>query len=166
MPYPGDRRRPIRLLGALVVALALAAGCGDGGDAASGSGGDDAAAAEPAARASSDGGGGAAVPVSRPTGDVDPQLAQEGEELFRGRGCVSCHTVGEGRRVGPDLRGVTEKREFGWLYHMVTNPDSMVRNDSIARQLLSEYFTPMSDQNVKPGQFRAIYEYLRSESQG
>ena len=103
------------------------------------------------------------LPVQEPTGPVDRQLAQRGEELFRSRGCVACHTMGEGRRVGPDLVDVTERREFAWTYHMVVNPDSMLRNDSIARQLLSEYFTPMSDQNVTPEQFRAIYEYLRAE---
>lgn len=103
------------------------------------------------------------LPVQEPTGPVDRQLAERGEELFRSRGCVACHTMGEGRRVGPDLEGVVERREFEWTYHMVVNPDSMLRNDSIARQLLSEYFTPMSDQNVTPEQFRAIYEYLRAE---
>lgn len=160
----GDARRHgsiLRWIGAAVMAAALAAGCGGGGGS---SDGDDGAAppggAQPSAEA-----GGAAVPVSEPTGPIDPDLAKRGEELFRSRGCVSCHTVGQGRRVGPDLEGVTERREFAWIYHMVTNPDSMVRSDSIAKQLLSEYFTPMSDQNVQPDQFRALYEHLRSESQ-
>lgn len=137
---------------AVALALLLLAGCGGGGEA--GGGGD--AAAAPADVPG--------IPVDRPTGAVDEQLAEEGEELFRTRGCVSCHTVGEGRRVGPDLLGVTERRTFEWTYHMVMNPDSMVNDDSIARRLLGEYFTPMSDQNVQPEQFRAIYEYLRSES--
>lgn len=136
-----------------VAAIALlAVGCGGGGEAdAAGDGAPDA------------GGTASAVPVEEPSGPIDEALAERGEELFRSRGCVACHTVGEGKRVGPDLEGVTERRPFAWTYHMVTNPDSMLRNDSIARQLLSEYFTPMSDQNVTPEQFRAIYEYLREE---
>lgn len=64
--------------------------------------------------------------------------------------------------MGPDLEGVTERRSFAWTYHMIVDPDSMIRNDSIARELLEKYFTPMSDQNVTPDQFRAIYEYLRA----
>lgn len=104
------------------------------------------------------------LPVSAPEGPVDAALASRGEEVFRSRGCVACHQVGGGRLVGPDLQGVTERRSFEWTYHMVMNPDSMLRNDSIAEAMLQEYFTPMSDQNVDPEQFLAIYEYLRSQS--
>ena len=105
----------------------------------------------------------ASLPVQEPTGPVDEALAERGEELFESRGCLACHTVGGGRRVGPDLEGLVERRSFEWTYHMVMNPDSMLRSDSVARQLLAEYFTPMADQNVTPEQFRAIYEYLRDE---
>lgn len=104
------------------------------------------------------------LPVSAPEGPVDAELAVRGEELFRTRGCTACHQLGGGRLVGPDLEGVTERRSFEWTYHMVMNPDSMLQNDSIARQMLQEYYTPMSDQNVTPEQFVAIYEYLRSAS--
>lgn len=113
-----------------------------------------------------DAGASSRVPLAEPTGPVDEELAERGEELFRTRGCTACHTLGQGKKVGPDLRGVTERRDFEWTYHMVTNPDSMVKNDPDARQLLNEYLVPMSDQNVSPEQFRAIYEYLRAESRG
>lgn len=103
------------------------------------------------------------LPVEEPTGPIDEELAERGEEIFQSRGCIACHTVGEGKRVGPDLEGIVERRSFEWTYHMVTNPDSMLRSDSIAKRLLGEYFTPMADQNVTPEQFRAIYEYLREE---
>lgn len=141
---------------ALVAAVLLLAACGggEGGQAADGA----------ATGSQQEGGTASGIPVEEPTGSVDSELAARGEQLFQSRGCVSCHTLGEGRRVGPDLEGVTERRSFEWTYHMITNPDSMVRNDSIAKAMLAEYFTPMSDQNVKPEQFRAIYEYLRSES--
>ena len=142
----------------LLALVLLLAACG-GGDGGSEAAGESAREGEAAAAA-------ADIPVAEPTGPIDEQLAARGEQIFRTRGCVSCHTVGEGRRVGPDLQGITERRDFEWTYHMITNPDSMVRNDSIAKELLAEYFTPMSDQNVKADQFRAIYEYLRSESGG
>ena len=149
--------RPVPLLTAALLLVA----CG-GGDGSPGTDGADAGPASGNAAAAQ----AAELPVSEPTGPVDQALADRGAQLFKSRGCVSCHTVGGGRRVGPDLEDVTERRDFEWTYHMITNPDSMVRNDSIAKALLSEYFTPMSDQNVKPDQFRAIYEYLRSESGG
>lgn len=146
------RSQAFRVTLALAVGLGLAA-CG-GGDNSSQPG-----EAEPSASETAE------LPVSPPEGPVDAELAARGEELFRTRGCVACHKVGGGRLVGPDLQGVTERRSFEWTYHMVMNPDSMLKNDSIAGELLGEYFTPMSDQNVQPEQFMAIYEYLRSASQ-
>lgn len=154
-PGPGRSWRWKRAFLPLVAGLALAAACGGGTD---GDGGDPGGASGAAPDAAD-----AGLPVSRPTGPVDEALAEKGEELFRKRGCISCHTIGGGRRVGPDLAGITERREFAWTFHMVTNPDSMLENDSIARRLLGEYFTPMADQGVTPEEFRAIYEHLREE---
>lgn len=130
---------------ALALLLLVPVGCGGGG--------------EGGASASSSN-----LPVSQPTGPVDQALAERGRELFRTRGCTACHTLGEGKRVGPDLEGVTERREFVWLYHMVMSPDSMVKHDPEAKKLLGEYMVPMADQDVSPEQFRAIYEYLRDET--
>lgn len=135
--------------------LAVTAACGGG----SGEG-------ETGAATEKSTGPAARLPISAPTGPVDPELAEKGERLFRTRGCISCHTIGEGRRVGPDLAGIAERREFAWTYHMVTNPDSMLKNDSIAERLLGEYMVPMADQKVTPEQFRALYEYVRSEGGG
>lgn len=98
-----------------------------------------------------------------PTGPVDEAMANRGEELFRTRACVTCHTVGGGRLVGPDLSGVTDRRDFGWMLAMIQNPDSMIRADSIARQLLAEYMTPMANQGISAEEARALYEYLRRE---
>jgi len=149
----GPDRKALAMTMALALALAACGGAGDGADGTGSSGGSGSGTAGAA--------GATGIPVAEPDGPVDRELAARGEELFRSKGCVACHTIGGGRQVGPDLEGVVERREFGWTYHMITNPDSMVRNDSIAKALLGEYFTPMSDQNVQPDEFRAIYEYLR-----
>lgn len=102
---------------------------------------------------------------SSPTSQMDQKLADLGKSLFQSKGCIGCHTVGSGRLTGPDLEGVTERREFDWMVAMMMNPDSMVKEDSVARRLLTEYMTPMLNMGVTTDDARAIYEYLRREGQ-
>jgi cytochrome c len=143
-----------RHLLALSVSLALCSNCSGGeaqGDEAS------AAATQPVAEETAS--------SARSTGDVDQELADRGQSLFQSKGCVGCHTVGNGRLTGPDLKGVTQRREFNWIVSMMMNPDSMVKDDPVARQLLTEYMTPMLNMGVSPDEAKAIYEYLRRASQ-
>lgn len=94
-------------------------------------------------------------------GPIDPQLAARGEQLFRSKGCTACHTVGDGRLVGPDLAEVTTRRDYGFVVGMITNPDSMLANDPVAKSMLAEYLTPMADQGVTEAEARALFEYFR-----
>ena len=98
------------------------------------------------------------------SGGVNQELAAKGKELFGTRGCTACHTVGGGKLVGPDLKGVTERRSKDWIIHMIVNPDSMINNDPTAKQLFQEYNVPMPNQGVTPEEAEAIYEYLKSAS--
>lgn len=101
--------------------------------------------------------------VERP---VDHRMADVGAELFS-RNCAACHTIGEGQVIGPDLRGVTARRSQIWMRGMVSNPDSMLRTDSIARRLLVEYTVPMLDRRLDDGRVRASLEFLwRSDHPG
>ena len=43
-----------------------------------------------------------------------------GQQVFKSN-CVSCHTIGDGDLVGPDLMGVTEKRSKEWLMSWITD---------------------------------------------
>ncbi len=46
------------------------------------------------------------------------QPAEEGETIFQAQ-CAACHTIGGGPLVGPDLLGVTERRENDWLIRWI-----------------------------------------------
>lgn len=151
------RRHGPALVFAIAGALAACApadgrGGGEASDAASG-----------AAVPGSAGGEATAGPdVRDPGAPLDAVLADEGENVFTVKGCVACHFVGrETRLVGPDLAGVTERRSWPWFYGMVTNPDSMTRNDDEARRLLGEYMAPMTKMGLNDEEVRAVWEYLR-----
>jgi cytochrome c len=101
------------------------------------------------------------APLATLDGPVDGAAADRGAALFTERACQACHTIGAGRLVGPDLAGVTTRREAPWILAMITTPDSMVRADPIAKQLFAEYMTPMANQNVSIGDAQAILQFLR-----
>ncbi len=138
----------------IIPALALYVGCGGGGAESDDAPPDTARPASPEA-----------APSAAPTGDINQELADLGQTLFQSKGCVGCHTIGSGRLTGPDLRGVVERREFNWIVAMMTNPDSMVKQDPVARQLLAEYMTPMLNMGVTMEDAKALYEYLRRDGQ-
>src|ERR1700709_791112 len=65
--------------------------------------------------------------------------SQPGQALFK-KMCAPCHTIGVGDRVGPDLRGVTERREKPWLQEFIQNPSKMrAKKDPTAVALAAEY---------------------------
>jgi mono/diheme cytochrome c family protein len=64
---------------------------------------------------------------------------QPGQAMFK-KICAPCHTIGVGDRVGPDLRGVTERRPQAWLTRFIRTPDQMLaENDPVALTLAAKF---------------------------
>src|SRR5712691_380073 len=64
---------------------------------------------------------------------------RQGQTLFK-KICAPCHTIGVGDRVGPDLRGVTERRERAWLESFIRRPDmARARKDAVALSLVAKF---------------------------
>jgi cytochrome c2 len=62
-----------------------------------------------------------------------------GEYAFNNH-CAACHTIGGGDRVGPDLRGVTERRDHAWLTRFIGEPEKVrSEKDPIAKMLSAKY---------------------------
>lgn len=56
-------------------------------------------------------------------------------DQFR-QSCASCHTIGGGRLVGPDLKNVTQRKDRAWLTNFVQNPRAVIDGgDAYALQL-------------------------------
>ncbi|MCK6554278.1 cytochrome c [Candidatus Binatia bacterium] len=54
--------------------------------------------------------------------------------------CGACHTIGGGQRVGPDLKGATERRSREWLVTFITNSQAMIAaGDPDAKALFEKY---------------------------
>ena len=91
-----------------------------------------------------------------------------GERLFRTR-CATCHTI-TGRdpegALGPDLMGVTDRREMNWLLNWLRAPDQMLRKkDPIAMALAAQYnYLPMPNMRLNQQEATDIIVYIENES--
>lgn len=64
--------------------------------------------------------------------------AQETPDFFK-QNCNSCHWIGGGRLIGPDLKGVSERKEREWLIQFILDPKAMIdAGDPYALQLQKE----------------------------
>jgi protein SCO1 len=71
--------------------------------------------------------------------EAKPLQISEGQRLFQSR-CSACHTIGHGDRIGPDLLGVTDRRQRTWLGSYIANPDQVLAaGDPIAVALHNKY---------------------------
>ena len=65
--------------------------------------------------------------------------AQQDAAGFFKQNCASCHTIGGGRLVGPDLKDVTQRRDRAWLQTFVPNPKAAIDGgDAYALKLQKE----------------------------
>ncbi len=90
---------------------------------------------------------------------------ETGEEIFEQK-CSACHTIGGGSRVGPDLKGVTERRERSWLVSFISDPDAMFsKGDPIALTLSREFGNArMPNLGLSPKQVNAVVDYLAAQT--
>ncbi len=88
-----------------------------------------------------------------------------GQELYK-TNCISCHSIGAGKLVGPDLLGVNERRSEEWLIKWIKSSQSLIKSgDKDAISLFDSYnkipmtdFNFLTDDNVK-----AILTYIKEE---
>jgi protein SCO1 len=87
-----------------------------------------------------------------------------GQYMFQSR-CSACHTIGGGDKIGPDLAGVTARRERSWVARYLTAPDKMrAQGDPIALELSKKYKTArMPDQKMGGADLIAILTYLEAQ---
>lgn len=100
-------------------------------------------------------------------GQTGSGQAGRGQDLFEAK-CASCHTIGGGDLVGPDLQGITERRDRAWLEAWIADPVGMVQQgDPIATQLLEQYSgVQMPDMGLSEAEVAAVLDYLSGTEPG
>lgn len=83
-----------------------------------------------------------------------------GEELFIQNRCVRCHTIGRGRFVGPDLKGVENKYSKDEIVRWIENPQLVYQEKG--KMPFNEGYPPMPPMNVPPSQAEKITDYILS----
>ncbi len=93
--------------------------------------------------------------------DVDDAMAAKGKEVYD-QLCLACHRIGK-KFIGPAPDGILERRTPEWVMNMILNPDQMVKEDPLAKDLLMEFNgSPMANQGLTEEQARAVLEYFRT----
>jgi len=63
----------------------------------------------------------------------------EAKKIFTQR-CMACHTFGKGAKVGPDLKGVTERRQRAWLLKFIRSSQTVIKSgDPTATGLFQQF---------------------------
>jgi cytochrome c len=92
---------------------------------------------------------------------VDQEMAAKGEEVYN-QMCLACHRLGK-KFIGPAPDKILERRSPEWVMNMILNPDGMVKEDPLAKDLLVEFNgSPMANQGLTEEQARAVLEFFRT----
>jgi nitrite reductase (NO-forming) len=87
--------------------------------------------------------------------------AMAGKLAFESK-CLACHSMGQGKKLGPDLAGVTKLRKEDWLARWLKNPEAMLKSDADAKALLKEYNNiPMPNQSLTDAEVRQFIQYFK-----
>lgn len=104
----------------------------------------------------------------RPSYSVAGRVTEtsNGAYIYRTR-CRSCHTIGEGDRLGPDLAGVVSSRPAAWLERWIREPDVMIaEGDPTARAMVARYRNlPMPNLGLSRSEVASVITYLREQDE-
>ena len=108
----------------------------------------------------------AALALVGPLGSGSAATGEDGKATFD-KLCQACHTIGGGKRVGPDLQGLADRRERAWVEAFILAPDKVIASgDPIAKGLVDEYGMQMPNLGVTAAQIGPLLTFLGFPSGG
>src|SRR6266849_2583341 len=97
--------------------------------------------------------------------EARPLVLDKGEYFFQSQ-CSVCHTIGQGDKMGPDLAGVTARRDRAWLNRYIMAPDKLLaEGDPIAVALFEKYqYARMPNLRLSSDEVAAVLSYVEGRS--
>ncbi len=93
-------------------------------------------------------------------------FSEDGQTIFK-TNCASCHTIGNGKLVGPDLKDVDKKHSEAWLLKWIKGSQALVKSgdkDAIA-VFNDNNLIPMTDFSfLSDEQIKSAIGYVQSQS--
>ena len=88
-------------------------------------------------------------------------FGQDGQAIFSDN-CTVCHTIGNGKLVGPDLKGVHEKRNEQWLISFIKDSQGFIASgDADAKAIFDEFGgTAMPAFSMSDDEVKSIIAYI------
>ncbi|MCO6494430.1 MAG: c-type cytochrome [Bacteroidetes bacterium] len=89
---------------------------------------------------------------------------ENSDEIFK-KNCSSCHTIGGGRLVGSDLKGITSKRTEEWLLKWTKSSQTLIKSGDAEAKRISDEFGGliMPDQLLSDNDIKSIFAYIASK---
>lgn len=82
--------------------------------------------------------------------------------------CSSCHSIGGGDDVGPDLKGVNERRDKKWIVRFIQESQTIVQSgDAVAVELFNKFRQKkMPDQDLTEAEITQLLEFIKGGGAG
>ncbi len=92
--------------------------------------------------------------------------AQNNGELIFSQKCTACHTIGEGKRVGPDLADILKRRDEDWLIKFIRSSQELIKSgDPVAKTVFEENNkVVMPDHSFSTNEIKDIIKYISTNS--
>lgn len=96
---------------------------------------------------------------------ISTVYAQDGEQLFQQ--CKACHTIGQGKLLGPDLLDVSKRQDKAWIKNFIKSSQTMIKNGDPAAVEIFEEFNKLimiDYAHLPDADIEAIINYIDSFS--
>ena len=93
-----------------------------------------------------------------------PEILAQKSPVDNFKICSACHTIGKGKLVGPDLKGVTGRHKEAWIIKFVQSSQTLVKSgDKEAVKLFEDNNKiPMPDNPLTAEEIKQVLKYIEN----